>query len=71
MRNSPGAKYQAPGWPLTMATSNRQTGDGRHEATHNQRLLLQQLQPGSQAVSDDNKMPTVAAVKITPVWMAL
>ena len=23
------------------------------------------------AASDDNKMPTVAAVKITPVWMAL
>ena len=23
MRNSPGAKYQAPGWPLTMATSSR------------------------------------------------
>jgi hypothetical protein len=69
IRNSPGARYQAPGWPFTMASSTMMPA---MVITKPARMSVhdRNRRASRPAASDDSKMPTVAAVKITPVWMA-
>ena len=70
MRKSPGAKYQAPGLPLTI-TTRRMTPAMAVTKPTRMRLRWRNLLARRPAASEDSRMPTVAAVKITPVWMAL
>jgi hypothetical protein len=69
IKNSPGAKYQAPGWPLTRDSSTMMPA---MVITKPARMSVRcrNCRARRPAASEDSNMPTVAAVKITPVWMA-
>ena len=70
IRNSPGAKYQAPGWPFTWTSSTMMP---MMVITNPAMISVRCWNRWTRrpAASEDSKMPTVAAVKITPVWIAL
>ena len=70
MRSNPGAKDQAPGWPFTMASRDKMPTIVVTKPTRMSVRCWNRL-ARRPAASDDSRMPTVAAVKITPVWMAL
>ena len=70
MSRSPGANAQMLSATLDQGEQEDDAGEGDDEAGDDQRALRDRLARRS-AASEETRMPTVAAVKITPVWIAL
>ena len=70
IRNSPGTKATTREEVWTKAEEERDAGEGDDEAGDDQRPLREPLREPLWA-KDETRMPTVAAVKMTPVWIAL
>ncbi len=71
MSRSPGANAHSSGECFTISSRKTTPSDRGHETRDRISVRCWKRLARAPAASDDTRMPTVAAVKITPVLMAL